>query len=112
MGGDMKSITIQEFTRTLFNMRPGITLCLAHTIFLDDSRHILGLVTMPCHIIQSINDFAMLILVSEYLFRNLGGESIVEVTSTEGHLSQLSAPNILVPVLLKHIRYCIANLKM
>ena len=93
-------------------MRSDITLCLAHTIFLGDSRHILGLVTMPCHIIQSINDFAVPILVSEYLFQNLGGESIVEVTSTEGHLPQLSAPDILVPVLLKHIHYCIANLKM
>jgi hypothetical protein len=45
VGGDMESITIQEFTRTLFNMRPNITLCLAHTIFLGDSRHILCLVT-------------------------------------------------------------------
>jgi hypothetical protein len=58
---------------------------------------------MPCHIIQSINNFAVPIF---------SGESIVEVTSTEGHLPQLSAPDILVPVLLKHIRYCIANLKM
>ena len=54
VGGDMDSIAVQEFTRTLFNMRPDIPLSLAHTIFLSDSRHILGHVTTPCHIIHSI----------------------------------------------------------
>ncbi|KAK7823303.1 putative esterase kai2 [Quercus suber] len=111
VGGDMDSIAIQEVTRALFNMRLEIALSLAHTIFLSDSRHILGHVTTPCHVILIIRDVAVPIPVSEYLFQNLGTESIVEVTSSEGHLPQLSSPDILIPVLLKHIRYCIRDLK-
>ncbi|KAM4117821.1 hypothetical protein ACB094_02G154700 [Castanea mollissima] len=88
-----------------------IALSLAHTIFLSDSRHILGLVTTPCHIIQSIKDVAVPIPMSEYLFQNLGAESIMQVTSLEGHLPQLSSPDILISVLLKHIRYCIGGSK-
>ncbi|KAK7834093.1 putative esterase kai2 [Quercus suber] len=111
VGGDMESIAIQEVTRALFNMRLDIALSLAHTIFLSDSRHILGHVTTPCHVILIIRDVAVPIPVSEYLFQNLGTESIVEVTSSEGHLPQLSSPDILIPGLLKHIRYCIRDLK-
>ncbi|KAB1214868.1 putative esterase KAI2 [Morella rubra] len=110
VGSDMDSVSVQEFCRTLFKMRPDITLSLAQTIFLSDMRHIHGLVTVPCHIIQSIKDVAVPVAVSEYLHQNLGGESVVEVTATEGHLPQLSSPDILIPVLLKHIRFGIADL--
>ncbi|EEF37468.1 sigma factor sigb regulation protein rsbq, putative [Ricinus communis] len=41
VGGDMDSITVQEFSRTLFNMRPDIALSLAKVKFLFDARHIL-----------------------------------------------------------------------
>lgn len=50
VGGDMDSIAVQEFTRTLFNMRPNIALSLAHTIFLSDSRH-----SRSCHYALSHN---------------------------------------------------------
>jgi hypothetical protein len=44
VGGDMNSLAVQAFCRTLFNMRPDIALYLAQTIFLGDvhethSRH-------------------------------------------------------------------------
>jgi hypothetical protein len=51
VGGDMESITVREFSRTRFNMRPDIAICLAQTKFLSDMRHILGLVIVPCHVI-------------------------------------------------------------
>ncbi|KAG0485469.1 hypothetical protein HPP92_009324 [Vanilla planifolia] len=108
VGGDMDSVAVQEFSRTLFNMRPDIALLVAQTIFLSDLRSILNLVTVPCHIIQSSKDLAVPVAVSEYLHRNLGGESIVEVMPTEGHLPQLSSPEVVIPVLLKHIRYDMA----
>ncbi|GKB65122.1 probable esterase KAI2 [Tanacetum coccineum] len=76
VGGDMESISVQEFSRTLFNMRPDIAL----------------------------SDLAVPVVVSEYLHQNLGGESIVEVMSTDGHLPQLSSPEIVIPILLRHIR--------
>lgn len=108
VGGDMESVAVQEFSRTLFNMRPDIALSVARTIFESDMREILRLVTVPCHIIQSMKDMAVPVVVSEYLHQNLGGESIVEVMSSDGHLPQLSSPDVVIPVLLRHIRYDIA----
>ncbi|KAL7605198.1 hypothetical protein Lser_V15G20020 [Lactuca serriola] len=108
VGGDMESVSVQEFSRTLFNMRPDIALSIAQTIFQSDMRPLLSHITVPCHIIQSMKDLAVPVGVSEYLHRYLGGESIVEVMSTEGHLPQLSSPAVVVPVLLRHIRCNIA----
>ncbi|KAK1372247.1 putative esterase KAI2 [Heracleum sosnowskyi] len=104
VGGDMDSVAVQEFSRTLFNMRPDIALSVAKIIFMSDLRHLLCHVTIPCHIIQSMKDLAVPVVVSEYLHRNIGSESIVEVMSTDGHLPQLSSPDVVIPVLLRHIR--------
>nr|AWN64509.1 KAI2c [Conopholis americana] len=109
VGGDMDSVAVQEFSRTLFNMRPDIALTVAQTIFYSDMRPLLCHVTVPCHIIQSIKDMAVPVVVSEYLNQNLGGESIVELMATDGHLPQLSSPDVVIPVLLRHIRYSIAS---
>ncbi|GAB2279610.1 Probable esterase d14l [Dionaea muscipula] len=108
VGGDMDSVAVQEFSRTLFNMRPDIALSVAQTIFQSDVRHILCHVTVPCHIIQSMKDLAVPVVVAEYLHQNLGGDSIVEVMSSDGHLPQLSSPDIVAPVILRHIRRDIA----
>ncbi|KAF3438821.1 hypothetical protein FNV43_RR17096 [Rhamnella rubrinervis] len=108
VGGDMDSVAVQEFSRTLFNMRPDIALSVGQTIFQSDMRSILKMVTVPCHILQSMKDLAVPVVVAEYLHQNLGGESIIEVMSSDGHLPQLSSPEIVVPVLLRHIRYDIA----
>lgn len=105
VGGDMDSVAVQEFSRTLFNMRPDIALSVAQTIFQSDLRQILCHITVPCHIIQSIKDLAVPAVVSEYLHQNLGGESIVEVMTSEGHLPQLSSPDTVIPVLVRHIRH-------
>lgn len=104
VGGDMESVAVQEFSRTLFNMRPDIALSVARTIFQSDMRQILGLITVPCHILQSLKDLAVPVVVSEYLHQHIAAESIVEVMSTDGHLPQLSSPGVVVPLLLKHIR--------
>ncbi|KAF5961198.1 hypothetical protein HYC85_002407 [Camellia sinensis] len=109
VGGDMESVAVQEFSRTLFNMRPDIALSVAQTIFQSDYRCMLGHVTVPCHIIQSMKDLAVPVVVSEYLHQHLGGQSIVEVMSTEGHLPQLSSPDVVIPVILRHIRHNIAT---
>lgn len=103
VGGDMESVAVQEFSRTLFSMRPDIALSLCHTVFTFDMRNLLGHVTVPCHIVQSSRDLAVPVSVSEHLHRNLGGKSVVQVIPTEGHLPQLSAPEITIPVLLRHI---------
>lgn len=108
VGGDMKSGAVQEFSRTCFNMRPDIALSIMQTVFQVDTRPLLGLVTVPCHILQSAKDMAVPVVVSEYLQQNLGGKSIVEVMETEGHLPQLSSPDVVIPVVLRHIQHDIA----
>eukprot|EP00252_Welwitschia_mirabilis_P012892 TRINITY_DN2846_c0_g1_i5.p1 TRINITY_DN2846_c0_g1~~TRINITY_DN2846_c0_g1_i5.p1 ORF type:complete len:268 (-),score=22.12 TRINITY_DN2846_c0_g1_i5:188-991(-) len=107
VGSDMDSDAVQEFSRTLFNMRPDIALCVAKTIFQSDMRALLPHVTVPCHVLQSCKDLAVPIFVSEYIRRNLGGKTIVEILPAEGHLPQLSSPDVVIPVLLRHIRACI-----
>ncbi|XXG44527.1 hypothetical protein AAC387_Pa01g4307 [Persea americana] len=110
VGENKESVAVQEFSRTLFNMRPDIALSVAQTIFQSDMRPLLSHVKVPCHIIQSNRDMAVPVVVSEYLHRNLGGESMVEIMPTDGHLPQLSSPDIFIPILLRHIRYEIALL--
>lgn len=60
-------------------------------------------VTVPCHILQSNKDLAVPVEVSAYLHNTLGGPTIVEVLQTEGHLPQLSSPEVVIPVLKRHI---------
>ncbi|GFQ04219.1 probable esterase kai2 [Phtheirospermum japonicum] len=109
VGGDMDSEAVQEFSRTLFNMRPDIALSITRTIYAFDMRPFLGQVTVPCHIIQSSKDMAVPLAVAEYLHQSIGGKSIVEVMSAEGHLPHLSAPDVTIPVLLRHIQHDIAD---
>lgn len=104
IGDDMESAPVQEFSRTLFNMRPDIALSLAQVKFQCDIRHILHMVKVPCHILQSATDNVLPVQVAEYLHQHLGGPSIVEIMPTGGHLPHLSSPNIIIPVLLRHIR--------
>ncbi|XP_071694789.1 karrikin insensitive 2 receptor CA-like, partial [Rutidosis leptorrhynchoides] len=104
VGGDMDSIVVQEFSRTLFNMRPDIALCNFQMIFESDLRGLLHLVSVPCHIIQSSKDTAVPSMVTDYLHRHIGSKTIVEIIQTEGHLPQLSAPEVTIPALLRHIR--------
>ncbi|XP_052204687.1 probable esterase KAI2 [Diospyros lotus] len=108
VGGDMESVAVQEFSRTLFNMRPDIALSVAQIIFQCDARSLLRHVTVPCHIIQSVKDLAVPVVAAEYLHQNLGGLSVVEVMSTDGHLPQLSSPDIVIPIILRHIHQDIA----
>eukprot|EP01018_Ginkgo_biloba_P004979 Gb_17720 [translate_table: standard] len=103
VGADLESISVQEFSRTLFNVRPDIALSVAKTIFESDLRGILPHVTVPCHILQSSKDLAVPVVVAEYVHEKLGGRSILEILPTEGHLPQLSSPEIVIPILLRHI---------
>nr|BDE26423.1 putative alpha/beta hydrolase [Phtheirospermum japonicum] len=109
LGCDMDSEAMQEFCRTLFNIRPDIAQSIVHLIHTFDMRPFLSQVTVPCHIIQSSKDVFVPQSVGEYLHKNLGGKSIVEVISTEGHLPHLSAPEVTIPVLLRHIHHDIAD---
>ncbi|KAJ8762631.1 hypothetical protein K2173_008070 [Erythroxylum novogranatense] len=98
VGADVPA-AVMEFSRTLFNMRPDITLYVSKTVFNSDLRGILGLVRVPCHIIQTSKDVSVPASVAEYLRTHLSGRTTVEVLRTEGHLPHLSAPALLGPAL-------------
>jgi pimeloyl-ACP methyl ester carboxylesterase len=75
-----------------------------YSILLRSSSMVLWMqVTVPCHILQSSKDLAVPVVVSDYLHRSLGSPTVVEVLHTEGHLPQLSSPEIVIPVLKHHI---------
>ncbi|CAI0464602.1 unnamed protein product [Linum tenue] len=98
VGADVPA-AVREFTRTLFNMRPDITLFVSRTVFNSDFRGILGLVKVPCCIIQTSKDMSVPPSVVDYLKTHLGGRTTVEILRTEGHLPHLSAPGLLAQVL-------------
>lgn len=154
VGADIDSTAVQEFGRTLFNIRPDIAFNVAKTIFQIDMRSILPQVLtllsnffrsslsfcscrcslqsiwasvessknqfypkrkinetndhwvqviVPCHILQSNKDLAVPVIVSDHLHHALGGPTIVEILQTEGHLPQLSSPDVVIPVLKRHL---------
>ncbi|CAH9055720.1 unnamed protein product [Cuscuta epithymum] len=98
VGADVPA-AVQEFTRTLFNMRPDITLFVSQTVFNSDLRGVLGLVKCPSHIIQTAKDASVPASVATYLKNHLGGRNTVHLLPIEGHLPHLSAPGMLAQVI-------------
>ncbi|XP_078430346.1 alpha/beta-Hydrolases superfamily protein [Wolffia australiana] len=98
VGVDMPE-AVQEFCRTLFNMRPDISLFVTRMVARSDVRGILGMVSTPCCIIQGVKDSSVPISVAAYFEAHLGGRTTVELLQAEGHLPHLSAPAVLAPIL-------------
>lgn len=98
VGADVPD-AVQEFSRTLFNMRPDISLFVCRTVFNSDLRGVLGLVRVPCCVIQTARDVSVPPSVADYLKSHLGGRTTVEMLNVEGHLPHLSAPAPLARVL-------------
>jgi len=100
VGADVPA-AVREFSRTLFNMRPDISLFVSRTVFNSDLRGMLGLVQVPCCIIQTARDVSVPASVATYLKNHLGGRNTVEMLNIEGHLPHLSAPALLAHVLTR-----------
>jgi len=94
VGADVPA-AVREFSRTLFNMRPDISLFVCRTVFNSDFRGVLGLVKVPCYVIQTAKDMSVPASVATYMKNHLGGKSTVVMLNTEGHLPHLSAPALL-----------------
>ncbi|KAJ3673970.1 hypothetical protein LUZ60_005962 [Juncus effusus] len=102
VGADVPT-AVQEFSRTLFNMRPDISLFVCRTVFRSDLRPILGFVRVPCVIIQTASDVSVPPSVAAYLKCHLGGRTTIELLPTEGHLPHLSHPQVLGSVLRRSL---------
>ncbi|WOL12645.1 putative strigolactone esterase DAD2 [Canna indica] len=98
VGADVPA-AVREFSRTLFNMRPDISLFVSRTVFSSDLRGVLGLVRTPCVVVQTAKDVSVPSSVAAYLKAHLGGRTAIEHIPVEGHLPHLSAPAALVQVL-------------
>ncbi|KAK0606506.1 hypothetical protein LWI29_038454 [Acer saccharum] len=98
IGADMPE-AIQEFSRTLFNIRPDISRHVLSTIIGTDIRGVLGQVTVRCHIIQTARDLSVPLSAAEYLRQHLGGRTTLENLNTVGHLPHLTAPGLLGPAI-------------
>ncbi|XP_030537965.1 probable strigolactone esterase DAD2 [Rhodamnia argentea] len=103
VGADVPA-AVREFSRTLFNMRPDISLFACRTVFNSDLRGVLGLVRVPCCIVQTAKDVSVPASVATYLKNHLGGRNTVEMLNIEGHLPHLSAPALLAQALRRALR--------
>ncbi|CAL9083259.1 unnamed protein product [Musa acuminata var. zebrina] len=91
-GGADVPAAVREFSRTLFNMRPDISLFVSRTVFNSDLRGVLGLVQAPCVVIQTANDVSVPPSVAAYLKAHLGGRTTLELLHDEGHLPTSAPP--------------------
>ncbi|CAL9118100.1 unnamed protein product [Musa textilis] len=98
VGADVPAV-VREFSRTLFNMRPDISLFVSRTVVNSDLRGVLGLVRTPCVVVQTAKDVSVPASVAAYLKTHLGGRTTIELLPIEGHLPHLSSPAVLVQVL-------------
>lgn len=91
---------VEEFRRTMMNMKPEIALAVAKTIFESDMRSILWEMKTPYSIIQTAKDIVVPMAVLYHMQGSLGGKmNSVIVLDAEGHLPQLIAQGLLLQAL-------------
>ncbi|MET0240081.1 MAG: alpha/beta hydrolase [Sphingobium sp.] len=81
---------IEEFSRTLFAMRPDIALATSRTIFESDMRALLPKLKTPTHIVQTAQDMAVPVAVGEWLHDAIP-RSTLEIIDATGHLPHMTA---------------------
>eukprot|EP00243_Klebsormidium_subtile_P004776 TRINITY_DN18929_c0_g1_i1.p1 TRINITY_DN18929_c0_g1~~TRINITY_DN18929_c0_g1_i1.p1 ORF type:complete len:268 (-),score=49.88 TRINITY_DN18929_c0_g1_i1:254-1057(-) len=100
--GPADSPGVQEFSRTLFSLRPDIALSVSRTIYFSDYRAILPQVSVPVHLLQSRNDLAVPEFVTNYVASHLQN-CVVEYLPIEGHLPHLAQPELMTEAIRRHI---------
>jgi sigma-B regulation protein RsbQ len=101
--GVADSTTIQEFSRTLFQMRPDIAIASARTIFQTDMRDIAGRLTIPTHLIQAVRDVAVPLDAAQWLRDHIAG-STLEIIDAQGHVPHMTAPDEVIRSIASHIQ--------
>ncbi|KAK1312145.1 putative strigolactone esterase D14 [Acorus calamus] len=80
----------------LTGMRPEAALAVGRAIFLSDNRAVLGLVEVPCTVVQTNADAVVPMHVAEYMQGEM--KAALEVVDCEGHVPHLMAPDLVVEV--------------
>ncbi|MBP2300654.1 alpha/beta fold hydrolase [Azospirillum picis] len=91
---------VLKFADGLIGMRPDIALSLALMIFSSDFRDVLGKVTVPCHLIQTVGDPAVPVSVGRYVQSRIPGSSL-EIIDAEGHIPQFTHAEVLSDAILR-----------
>lgn len=94
---------VSEFSRTLFQMRPDIALHTSRTIFTSDVRSAARRVPVPVNLIQTANDVAVPREVGEWLVREMKNATL-DIIDASGHLPHMTAPDLVLKILEKHLR--------
>lgn len=93
---------VDEFCRTLFQMRPDIALAISRTIFQSDMREIATRLERPTHIVQASRDVAVPMFVAQWLHRHIDG-STLDAIEAEGHLPHMTAPDEVLRVIERRL---------
>ncbi|GJM94013.1 hypothetical protein PR202_ga10622 [Eleusine coracana subsp. coracana] len=94
---------VERLARSFFAMDPRVAYALARMIFLDDQRHVLGHVTVPCTLVHVSRDFAAPPCVGWYMQARMQAARCAAVAmktiDSVGHFPQLVAPDALLEIL-------------
>ncbi|RDY07991.1 Strigolactone esterase D14, partial [Mucuna pruriens] len=93
------AVSVEKFKNCLKNMGVEVAISLAKTVFFSDYRDMLEMVQIPCTIIQSSNDVAVLLNIGNYLKEKIKGVSSLEIIDMTAHFPQLTAHLKLVELL-------------
>ncbi|MCB8882122.1 alpha/beta hydrolase [Acidisoma cellulosilytica] len=93
---------IDEFSRTLFQIRPDIALATSRTIFQSDMRAVARRLERQTHILQTARDLAVPQDVAAWLNKSIDG-STLDTLDAEGHLPHMTAPDEIISVLERRL---------
>jgi sigma-B regulation protein RsbQ len=93
---------IDEFSRTIFLMRPDIALTTCRTIFQSDMREIAAKLERPTHIVQTRRDMAVPQGVATWLHDHID-RSTLDIIDAEGHLPHMTAPAEIIRMFERHL---------
>lgn len=96
-------VAAREFAESLMALRPDIALSSAKSIFQSDLRDRLPMVDVPTSILQMRHDIAVPLEVGDYLHANIA-RSKLEVIAAEGHFPHLSAPDVVIDAIKRHLQ--------
>lgn len=94
--------SLAHFSATLFKIRPDIAHHILRMIFQSDHRSVVPRVNTDTRLIHSRKDMAVPVDVAEWLHAHISG-SVSEVLELEGHLPHITQPEIVAPVVLRHL---------
>ena len=93
---------VDEFSRTLFMMRPDIAQAMARVIFQSDMRALMPRLQCTVHIVQPRKDMAVPMQVAEWMQDRIR-HATLNMIETEGHVPHISEPEIVLEVLKQRL---------